>query len=55
VAREQGCILVEGEDGIPGDPAHFADSVHFTDEGCRLQAQRVLEVLLVSPQMAWLK
>lgn len=55
VALDQGCILVEGELGIPGDRAHFADSVHFTDEGCRLQAQRVLEVLLVSPQMAWLR
>jgi lysophospholipase L1-like esterase len=55
VAQEQGCVLVEGEDGIPGDRAHFADSVHFTDEGCRLQAQRVLEVLLVTPQLAWLR
>jgi lysophospholipase L1-like esterase len=55
VALDEGCVLVEGEEGIPGDAAHFADSVHFTDEGCRLQARRVLEVMLVSPQLNGLR
>ena len=36
-----GAYLIDGEDEIPGDAAHFADSVHFTDAGCRAMAQRV--------------
>ncbi|MBL8863341.1 MAG: SGNH/GDSL hydrolase family protein [Planctomycetes bacterium] len=46
VARHQGVGLVEGEDTIPADRAHFADSVHFTDLGSRAQAQRVAAGLL---------
>ena len=48
VARATGTILVEGEERIPGDPEHFADTVHFRDPGNALQAQRVLEGLLGS-------
>ena len=55
VAAATGALLVEGEDGIPGDAEHFADSVHFTDTGCRRQADRVLAALLASPQLAWLR
>ena len=59
VIREVGAaedvILVEGEDSIPGDDEHFADSVHFTDAGCRLQAERVLAALLASPRLDWLR
>lgn len=49
VARATGAILIEGEDSIPGDPRHFADSVHFRDPGLVLQAERVLAGLLAAP------
>src|SRR6185295_525600 len=49
VARASGAILVEGEDSIPGDATHFADSVHFRDPGLVLQAERVLHGLLAAP------
>lgn len=48
-ARAQGTALVEGEDSIPADREHFADSVHFTDAGSRLQAQRVAAGLIADP------
>jgi len=49
VARETGAILVEGEDSIPGDDEHFADSVHLRDPGLALQAERVLAGLTSAP------
>lgn len=48
-AARLGTALIEGEDSIPADKAHFADSVHFTDAGCVLQARRVSEGLLADP------
>ncbi len=45
VAGATDVVLVEGEDEIPGDAAHFFDSVHFTEQGCALQAERVLRGL----------
>jgi lysophospholipase L1-like esterase len=45
VAAETGALLVEGEEEIPGDAVHFADSVHLTDVGCERMAQRVLAAL----------
>ncbi len=48
VAREQGVVLIEGEDDIPGDPAHFVDTVHFNDTGSRVMAKRVVDGLLAS-------
>lgn len=48
VARETGAILIEGENTIPGDPRHFADSVHFTDHGSERQADRILTGLQAS-------
>ena len=45
VALETGAILVEGEDSIPADDEHFADSVHLRDPGLALQAERVLSGL----------
>jgi lysophospholipase L1-like esterase len=45
VALRRGAILVAGEDEIPGDSAHFADSVHFTDAGSRRMATRVARAL----------
>lgn len=44
-----GVILALGEDEIPGDKAHFNDSVHFKDPGAVLMAQRVAEALLADP------
>ncbi len=49
VAAETGVLLVEGENDIPGDAAHFRDSVHLTDQGLALQAERVFEVLSEAP------
>ena len=49
VARESGTILVEGEETIPGDSTHFADTVHLRDPGMVIQAQRVLSGLLEAP------
>jgi hypothetical protein len=48
VAAETGVVLVEGEESIPGDGEHFADTVHFRDPGLRLQAERVSRALLDS-------
>lgn len=45
VANETGALLIEGEHDIPGDAAHFADSVHFTDAGSRRMAARVSQAL----------
>jgi hypothetical protein len=52
VAAATGVILVEGEDDIPGDSRHFADSVHLRDPGLALQAQRVLRGLRTAPAYA---
>jgi len=49
VAQRTGTILIEGEDAIPADARHFADSVHFRDPGLELQARRVFEGLQASP------
>ena len=49
VAQATGAIMIEGEDLIPGDPEHFADSVHFRDPGLRLQAERILAGLRAAP------
>jgi hypothetical protein len=49
VAAARGAILIEGEDSIPGDARHFADSVHFRDPGLCLQAERVLAGLIAAP------
>lgn len=41
VARETGAVLIDGETKISGDDAHFHDSVHFTDAGSSVMAERV--------------
>ena len=51
VAAETGALLIEGEDTIPGDAEHFADSVHLLDPGLRLMADRVLAALIGSPEL----
>ncbi len=50
-ARETGALLIEGEETIPGDELHFVDSVHLTDAGCQLMAERVARPLIASPQL----
>jgi hypothetical protein len=50
VARREETILIEGENDIPGDREHFADSVHFRDPGLVLHARRVLRGLLTAPE-----
>ena len=52
VARQTGALLVEDEHAIPGDGGSFVDSVHFTDEGCRRQAERILAALPPWPELA---
>ena len=49
-ARKTGALLIEGEDSIPGDDAHFADSIHFLDPGSKAMAVRVVRGLEASPE-----
>jgi lysophospholipase L1-like esterase len=51
VARETGAFLIEGEKDIPGDSQHFADTVHFTDEGSKAMARRVSRALSSSTEL----
>lgn len=51
VAAETGALLIEGEESIPGDAEHFADTVHLRDPGLALQAERVLRGLLDSAEV----
>jgi len=46
VAATTGALLIGGEEEIPGDGTHFTDSVHFTDEGSRRMADRIVEPLV---------
>lgn len=50
LARADGVVLIESADAIPGDPAHFRDSVHFTDSGSAAMAQVVGDTLIASPE-----
>jgi lysophospholipase L1-like esterase len=54
VAIATGAVLVDGENRIPGDDAHFTDSVHLTDAGCELQAERVLHSIDMVSALDWL-
>ena len=45
VAAEKGTWLIDGENDIPGDAAHFFDTAHFTDAGSRAMAERVVRSL----------
>ena len=51
VARETGVLLIEGENDIPGDRIHFADTVHFTDAGSKAMAERVTRALTISADL----
>ncbi len=45
-AAATGTPLIEGELDIPGDTAHFNDSVHFKDLGCERMAERMTAGIL---------
>ncbi len=49
VARDTGALLIDDEHRIPSDARHYTDSVHFTDAGSRVMADRVAEALLAAP------
>jgi len=49
IAKAAGVILIEDENRIPGDARHFKDSVHMTDEGLAIQAERIFEGLSEAP------
>lgn len=48
IADATGAELIGGETMIPGDGAHYVDSVHFTDRGSRAMAERVGGAILAS-------
>lgn len=52
VAAETGALLIDDLDAIPGDGAHYTDSVHFTDQGNAKMAERVSRAILASPAIA---
>jgi|SRR5882672_7468451 len=49
VARKTNSSLIDVAEVIPGDDAHFADSVHFKDAGCSVMASHVVEGLVAAP------
>lgn len=51
VAAETGALLIEGEESIPADGEHFADTVHLRDPGLALQAERVFAGLRACPEL----
>lgn len=48
VAQSGGALVIDGQNRIPGDRAHYVDSIHFTPAGSQSMARRVSEVLLRS-------
>lgn len=53
VARDEpGTVLVDIEGVVPPGPKHYADFVHFTDEGARLLAARLSTAILAAPPAA---
>lgn len=48
-AASKGALLIDGHGEIPATRAYFTDSVHFTAEGCRWMAERVLGALAGDP------
>ncbi|MBL8378254.1 MAG: SGNH/GDSL hydrolase family protein [Burkholderiales bacterium] len=50
VAAQEGALVIEGEHDIPGDAAHFFDTVHFSDAGSRAMAKRVADALLAASE-----
>jgi lysophospholipase L1-like esterase len=54
VAAAKHAWLIDGENDIPGDAAHFFDTVHFTDAGSKVMAERVVRGLTAEPRFAQL-
>lgn len=54
VAHATGAVLIGGEEDIPGDSLHFADTVHFTDAGSQAMAVRVTKALTLAPEIGTL-
>ena len=54
VAAAEGALLIDGEHAIPGDAAHFVDTIHFTDAGSRAMAERVTRALRGDAQISGL-
>lgn len=46
---EPGSILVDIRSAVPPGPEHYADFVHFTDEGARLLAAQLSTAILTAP------
>ena len=51
-AKEPRVVVIETANEIPGDKAHFVDSVHFTDRGSALMGDLVAEGIANSPEFA---
>ena len=51
-AASEGVLLIGDEERIPGDAAHFVDSVHFSDAGSRAMADRVVAALASDDNIA---
>jgi lysophospholipase L1-like esterase len=49
-AAQEGLILLEGDDSIPQDSAHFHDAIHFSDAGARAMAESVFAGLNADPR-----
>lgn len=45
VAKDEGALLIDAANLIPGDDRHFADSVHLTDRGSAVMADIVSKTL----------
>ncbi len=46
---ERGTVLVDVTEAVPPGPEHYADFVHFTDEGARLLATSLSRAILATP------
>lgn len=49
VAQTEGAVLVDIAQAVPPGPRHYADFVHFTDEGARLVADQLSRAILPAP------
>ncbi len=47
-ATETGALLIGHESFIPGDGIHFVDAVHFSDQGSKKMAERIIRGLTAS-------
>ena len=51
-AEKNKALFIRAELSIPGDSKHFYDTFHFTRDGSRQMAKRVLDALLASEELA---